>query len=51
MNSLSSLSSKQLRKAANLQDKIQSLQKELAQLLGSTTKTPVSPGTEGRSGK
>ncbi len=32
------LTSKQLRRAANLQDKIESLQKELGKLLGESTK-------------
>jgi hypothetical protein len=33
----------QLRKAADIQEKIQSLQKELGQLLGGETSTPAQP--------
>jgi hypothetical protein len=38
---ITSLSPTQLRKAADLQEKIQSLQKELGQLLGGETTTPA----------
>jgi hypothetical protein len=38
MNSITNLSSKQLRQAADLKEKIVALEKELGQLLGSTTK-------------
>ena len=37
---------KQLRKAANLQEKIQSLQKELGQLLGGEVSAPAQPTAE-----
>jgi hypothetical protein len=37
------LSPKQLRKAADIQEKIQSLQEELGQLLGGETSTPAQP--------
>ena len=43
MNSITSLSPKQLRRAAALKEKIQSLEKELGQLLGSPTKTAAQP--------
>jgi hypothetical protein len=45
MNSITSLSSNQLRLAANLKDKIASLTKELGQILGSPSKlvAPVTP--------
>jgi len=39
MNSIANLSPSQLRQAANLQEKIQSLQKELGQLLGAGVKS------------
>jgi hypothetical protein len=39
MNSITSLSPAELRKAANIQEKIQELQKELGQLLGSEVST------------
>jgi hypothetical protein len=38
---ITSLSPKQLRKAADIQEKIQSLQSELGQLLGGETSTPA----------
>jgi hypothetical protein len=44
MSSISSLSVQQLRKAAGLKEKIQSLEKELGRLLGSTT-APASGAT------
>jgi hypothetical protein len=44
---LSSLSVQQLRKAATLKEKIQSLEKELGQLLGSSTK-PAAPAVPRR---
>src|SRR5450759_841653 len=40
---ITSLSPKQLRKAADIQEKIQSLQEELGQLLGGETSTPAQP--------
>ena len=40
---ITSLSSKQLRKAADIQERIQSLQEELGQLLGGETTTPAQP--------
>jgi hypothetical protein len=43
MNSLSTLSPNALRKAADLQEKIQSLQEELGQLLGNQVSTLVQP--------
>ena len=43
MSSITSLSVQQLRKAAALKEKIQSLEKELAQLLGSPAASPASP--------
>ena len=39
--SIASLSAKQLRRAADIKDKIQSLEKELEQILGSSTKLPA----------
>jgi hypothetical protein len=41
MNSITTLSPKALRKAADLQEKIQSLQEELSQLLGGQVSTPA----------
>jgi hypothetical protein len=41
--SLSSLSVQQLRKAASLKEKIQSLEKKLGQILGSLTVSAVKP--------
>ena len=41
MNPLTQLSAAQLRKAANIQEKIQSLQKQLGQLLGGEVSTPA----------
>jgi hypothetical protein len=43
---ISSLSPHQLRKAADIQEKIQSLQEELGQLLGRETSTPAEPTEE-----
>ncbi|MGC9974451.1 MAG: hypothetical protein ABSC36_03560 [Gaiellaceae bacterium] len=40
---ITSLSPKQLRKAADIQEKIQSLQEELGQLLGGEASTPAQP--------
>ena len=40
---ITSLSPKQLRKAADIQEKIQSLQEELGQLLGGDVSTPAQP--------
>jgi ElaB/YqjD/DUF883 family membrane-anchored ribosome-binding protein len=42
MNSITNLSPGQLRKAANIQEKIQKLQKKLNQLLGATTEPATS---------
>lgn len=39
MNSITNLSSKQLRRAADLKDKIESLEQELGQILGSSAKS------------
>jgi len=44
MNSIINLTSGQLRQAADLQDKIQSLQSELAQLLGAAPAAAVGAG-------
>ena len=41
---IASLSAKQLRRAADIKDKIQSLEKELEQILGSSIK-PATPAT------
>ncbi len=41
MNSLTTLSPAQLRKAANIQEKIQKLQKKLNQILGGQVSAPV----------
>ena len=43
MSSISNLSVQQLRKAASLKEKIQSLEKELGKLLGSTVASVSSP--------
>jgi hypothetical protein len=43
MNSLIGLSPKALRKAADLQERIQSLQEELSQILGGEVSTPAQP--------
>ena len=43
MNSIITLSPTALRKAADLQERIQSLQKELGQLLGGEASTPAEP--------
>ena len=43
MSSISNLSVQQLRKAASLKEKIQSLEKELGKLLGSTAASVSSP--------
>ena len=45
MNSLTNLSAQQLRRAANIKDKIQSLENELGRILGDSTKsiTAVAP--------
>jgi hypothetical protein len=43
MNSITNLAPGQLRKAADIQEKIQSLQKELNQLLGGEVSTPAQP--------
>ena len=43
MNSITNLTPGQLRQAANIQEKIQSLQKELGQLLGGEVSTPAQP--------
>jgi hypothetical protein len=40
---ITTISAQQLRKAADLQEKIQSLQEELGQLLGGDVSTPVQP--------
>jgi hypothetical protein len=41
MNSITNLSPAQLRKAANIQEKIQDLQKELGQILGGEVSSPA----------
>jgi hypothetical protein len=46
MSSITSLSVQQLRKAAALKEKIQSLEKELNQLLGSPVASVASPATK-----
>ena len=43
MSALTSLSIQQLRQAAGLKEKIQSLEHELAKLLGGTTKVATAP--------
>jgi hypothetical protein len=43
MNSLSNLTSQQLRKAAAIKDKLLSLQRELNKLLGAGATSPVAP--------
>jgi hypothetical protein len=43
MSSIANLSVQQLRNAATLKEKIQTLEKELNQLLGSTVTSPASP--------
>ena len=43
MNSITNLTPGQLRQAANIQEKIQSLQKELGKLLGGEVSTPAQP--------
>jgi hypothetical protein len=43
MNSIITLSPTALRKAADLQEKIQSLQEELGQILGGAVSTPAEP--------
>jgi hypothetical protein len=43
MNSITGLSPKALRRAADLQERIQSLQEELGQLLGGAAATPAQP--------
>jgi|ERR1035437_4330834 hypothetical protein len=43
MNSLSTLSPKALRKAADIQENIQTLQRELGQILGGEVSTPAGP--------
>jgi len=53
MNSITNLSPGQLRKAANIQEKIQKLQKKLHQLLGATTEpatheAPLAKRNKGR---
>jgi hypothetical protein len=45
---LITLTAKQLRQAANVQEKIQSLQKELNQILGATVETTDGESTDGR---
>src|SRR4051794_4257702 len=47
MNSLTQLSSKQLRQAADIQDRIASLQRELAGVLGETSSSEASAPTRG----
>src|SRR5690242_8187390 len=56
MSSISSLSAQQLRQAANLKDRIEGLEKELSQLLGSTAepvtaKAPKKKGGMSAAGK
>jgi len=48
MSSITNLSVQQLRKAAALKEKIQSLEKELVRLLGSTVTTTAGPVTKQR---
>jgi hypothetical protein len=48
MNLLATLSAKQLRRAADLQDKITSLQKELASYLGGPALSVATPGRKKR---
>ena len=51
MNALAQLSSKQLRQAADIQDRIASLQKELAGLLGDSSFSEASAPTSTRRGR
>jgi hypothetical protein len=51
MNSITNLLPAQLRKAADIQEKIQSLQKELRQLLGNEGSTPAQPARAPKKGK
>jgi hypothetical protein len=48
MNSITNLSPAQLRKAADIQEKIQSLQKELGQILGGSADTAVTEAPKKR---
>jgi hypothetical protein len=48
MSSITNLSVQQLRQAATLKEKIQSLEKELGQVLGSNFKSAVGPAPAGR---
>jgi hypothetical protein len=48
MSSIINLSSQQLRKAAGLKEKIQSLEKQLGQILGSTAKPVVAASPKKR---
>ena len=50
MNSINNLSVHQLRQAANLKEKIEALEKELSQLLGSTTKPAAAKTPKKKSG-
>lgn len=51
MSYITSLSAQQLRKAATLKEKIQSLEKELNQLLGSTATSAAGPAPKKRTFK
>jgi hypothetical protein len=48
MNTISNLSSQQLRQAANLKEKIAELEKELSRILGSSPAAPTQNGGPGR---
>jgi len=51
MNSLTQLSSQQLRQAADIQDRISSLQRELEKLLGGGSSEASAPARNGRRGR
>ena len=48
MNAITHLTPRQLRQAADIQEKVLALQNELEQLLGSSSYTPVTGGTKRR---
>lgn len=50
MSSITSLTVEQLRKAAGLKEKIQSLEKELSQLLGGSAKVAAAPVAKVKTG-
>jgi hypothetical protein len=50
MSAINNLSIQQLRQAANLKEKIDTLEKQLAQLLGSTAKSAAAPAPKKKGG-